>query len=182
MESGNESKRIQANRANATKSTGPRTEEGKRASSANALGWGFWSRRALIPCENADEFAEFRERVLASTNPVGGLEGLLAERMMLLGWRLQRVLRIEAELFALHLGDGPASPLHSYLIDCRDLGAFAKLARDETRLERGFFQVLHELQRLQAGRAGRSVPLPVAADLNLDVTVTNGGGLDEGQD
>ena len=41
--------------------------------------------------------------------------------------------------------------------------------RYETALERSLYQALHELQRLQAARAGVPVPPPAAAD--VDVTV-----------
>jgi hypothetical protein len=49
VESEQESNRTIANRENARRSTGPRTHEGKRVSSGNALDWGFWSQKALIP-------------------------------------------------------------------------------------------------------------------------------------
>jgi len=41
--------------------------------------------------------------------------------------------------------------------------------RYETALERSLYKALHELQRLQAARAGVPVPPPAAAD--VDVTV-----------
>jgi hypothetical protein len=180
MESGEESKRAFANRENARKSTGPRSEEGKRVSSANALDWGFWSEKALIAGEGEAEFAKVRASLLASMNPEGGLESLLAERITLLAWRwLQRVPRVEAELFALQLEDGTTTLGRAYFNDCRGLGAFTKLARDERRIERSFYSALHELQRLQAARAGRTVPVPVVADVNVDVSVASGTMTDE---
>ena len=49
-----------------------------------------------------------------------------------------------------------------------------KITRYEAHLSRQLLQALHELQRLQAARDGRAVPLPVA----LDVVVTGASGED----
>jgi hypothetical protein len=48
-----------------------------------------------------------------------------------------------------------------------DADTLATLSRYEAHLSRQMFQALHELQRLQAARAGEPVPPPAA----LDVTV-----------
>lgn len=48
---------------------------------------------------------------------------------------------------------------------------FTKLARYETGLDRSLYRALHQLERLQAMRAGASVPPPVV----LDVTGLEGG-------
>jgi hypothetical protein len=47
-----------------------------------------------------------------------------------------------------------------------DADTFSKLHRYETGLERSLFNSLHELQRVQAGRAGGDVPLPLAVDVH----------------
>jgi hypothetical protein len=41
--------------------------------------------------------------------------------------------------------------------------------RYETTLERSFHRTLHELQRLQAVRAGRDVSVPAAVDVDVCV-------------
>jgi hypothetical protein len=174
-----DSDRAASNRENAKQSTGPRTEEGKRASSANALKWGLWSAKALIPGEREEEFDAFRAGLREATKPDGALEEVLVERVIVCGWRLLRRLpRAEAELVAKEMGSTTALG-HAYLADCQGVGAVGRLARDEGRLERGFYKALHELQRLQAARAGRNVPLPVVADVNLDVAVGQGGMIDD---
>lgn len=45
----------------------------------------------------------------------------------------------------------------------------ANVSRYETTLERSLFKSLHELERLQARRAGQAVAPPVVVDVNLDV-------------
>jgi hypothetical protein len=52
---------------------------------------------------------------------------------------------------------------------------FATLSRYETAIERGMFKALHELQRLQAARAGVVVPPPVVAEVDVDVVVWGAG-------
>lgn len=46
-----------------------------------------------------------------------------------------------------------------------------KVMRYEAHLERSLFRSLHELQRLQAARAGGHVPAPVAVDVTMDERV-----------
>lgn len=55
----------------------------------------------------------------------------------------------------------------AFVRDSREENAFAKLSRYETSLERSLFKAHHELQRLQAARQGKRVPLPVAVDIDL---------------
>ena len=57
----------------------------------------------------------------------------------------------------------------AYLNDCRGLAALSKLARDESRIRRAFYRGYHELQRLQAARAGLPVLPPVVADVDVNV-------------
>jgi len=54
-----------------------------------------------------------------------------------------------------------------FLRDCREENAFSKLSRYETSLDRALSRTLHELERRQAARKGKHVPLPVAVDVDL---------------
>ena len=53
-------KQIEANRRNAKKSTGPKTEEGKAKSSMNALKHGLTSQRVWLNEEEKKDFHGFR--------------------------------------------------------------------------------------------------------------------------
>jgi hypothetical protein len=88
---------VLANRRNAEKSTGPRTAEGKAASSQNAVTHGLLARRCLISTEDPEEFDSHRESMMAQLNPAGPLETALAERIVSLSWRLKRVERMQDE-------------------------------------------------------------------------------------
>jgi hypothetical protein len=90
--------RLQANRLNALRSTGPRTAAGKRRSAMNALTTGLFSRQLVLTAlgETAEDLASFRRTALADLAPVGAVERELADRIALLIWRLRRPARCEA--------------------------------------------------------------------------------------
>ena len=86
---------IDANRENAKKSTGPRTDEGKAVSSQNAVKHGLCAREAVIHGEDPAQFELYREAFLADLRPVGPVETMLAERVVSLAWRLRRAERLQ---------------------------------------------------------------------------------------
>jgi hypothetical protein len=136
---------IEANRANARRSTGPRSAAGKARSSQNALKHGLRAESALLPGESATDWREHREGVLFALGAKGALEIALADRVALVLWRLQRVnpcdaVAVERELPA----DGrPTS----------DENLLDKIMRYETHLSRQALRALQALERLQDIRA-----------------------------
>jgi len=93
-------KKAEANRRNALKSTGPKTPEGKAAVSLNALKHGLLSQEILLPREDQEALRELDECLRNELQPVGELENLLVDRIIASYWRLRRVGRIEAGIFA----------------------------------------------------------------------------------
>ena len=89
--------RLEANRKNALKSTGPTTTEGKAASRLNSLKHGLLSRQVVIQeganMETREEFAHFKEALWQDLQPVGALEELLVEKIAIECWRLQWAIR-----------------------------------------------------------------------------------------
>ena len=65
---------IAANKANAKKSTGPKTAEGKVISKMNAVTYGFLAECALMSTEDADEFEALRAMLLKVFKPHGKYE------------------------------------------------------------------------------------------------------------
>jgi len=96
-------KKVEANRRNSLKSTGPRTPEGKAAVRLNATKHGLLSREAVLPGEDEAAFAALGEDLRAELQPAGELEGLLVERIAAAQWRLRRLGRVEAGIFAWEL-------------------------------------------------------------------------------
>jgi hypothetical protein len=93
-------KQLTANQNNGLKSTGPRTFEGKRTASRNAVRHGLLSDSAevLLKGENKDEFEAFHQNLLTNLDPQGQLEVLLAERVTGFFWKLKRAGRMEKGL------------------------------------------------------------------------------------
>jgi hypothetical protein len=81
---------------------GPVTEEGKEIVRWNATRHGIRSPAPVIPgVEKAEVWEEHRDGILESLQPAGHLELVLAERVALLSWRLNRVTRFETMTSAL---------------------------------------------------------------------------------
>src|SRR5713101_3769219 len=91
---------LQANRLNAQKSTGPKTEEGSANSKMNALKHGLTAKQVTLLDEKSEDFEAFYGHMINALCPVGALEEQLVERIVVCTWRLRRVYRIEAQLFA----------------------------------------------------------------------------------
>jgi hypothetical protein len=91
-------KQLQANRANARKSTGPRTQAGKARSRLNSRKHGLTAKMLIIAGENADDFDELRAELLEEHNPQSSLECELVERLAGILWRLRRVPLFEAAI------------------------------------------------------------------------------------
>jgi hypothetical protein len=96
-------KKAESNRQNALKSTGPKTPEGKNAVRLNALRHGLRSKEILLPGEDEQALRELDEYLRAELQPVGELENLLIDRVVAAYWRLRRLGRVEAGIFAWEL-------------------------------------------------------------------------------
>src|SRR5689334_21427969 len=88
--------RIAANRANAPKSTGPKTPQGKAASKMNGFKHGLLSREVLVSGEDEDQLTALHEWFRDDLNPVGPREEMLVDQVVTTHWRLRRVLAVEA--------------------------------------------------------------------------------------
>jgi hypothetical protein len=90
-------RRLDANRRNAARSTGPRTERGRRISSRNALKHGMASRQDVVPGEDARELDQRLDSWLATLLPKNPVERRLVEVAVKATWRVDRVMRVQAE-------------------------------------------------------------------------------------
>jgi hypothetical protein len=92
--------RIDANRENAKKSTGPRTAEGKAASSRNRLLHGLRANKHILLDEDDPEhFLILLKDLDARFRPVGEGEEMLVTRIAADQWRLDRNLPMEAGIY-----------------------------------------------------------------------------------
>ena len=163
------SKQIVANRNNAGLSTGPVTESGKAIVAKNAVRHGILTREVLLKGEDEKSLGNFAERMLAELQPVGEVEVLLVDRMIASAWRLRRLVNVEVEIFRREMDSmfGELGDVGLAFIrrDGNGADAFSKLSRYESAIERSMYRALHELQRMQAERAGQNVPLPVVLEI-----------------
>jgi len=92
-------KKLEANRRNARRSTGPKTPKGKRTLALNAVKHGLFAKHVLIAAgagkEDKSEFASLLAGLEEHFQPAGLLESLLVETVAACVWRRRRVLRFE---------------------------------------------------------------------------------------
>jgi hypothetical protein len=124
---------IAANRRNATKSCGPKTEGGKQIARLNALSHGLTAQIAMLPEEDVAEYEARREDFFEMYKPRNGVEVAQVERTAYLWWQLLRVGRAQSA----------------------QLCAYAHTAESETKAReaREFIELTHQL--LMPGREAR---------------------------
>ena len=103
--------KIIANRRNAQKSTGPRTRAGKAAASKNSIKHGLLAHQTIISSENQADFCKERERILSDLVPESPMESMLAERVVVLSWRLKRIDHIQNQTIDALSARNTSSPL-----------------------------------------------------------------------
>jgi hypothetical protein len=91
-------RQIEANRHNALRSTGPKTETGKRQSRRNALRHGFTAETVLEPLEDPEEYWAFEDAIVSEYLPQTPVEQELVHRLASVFWRLRRASSIETGL------------------------------------------------------------------------------------
>ena len=92
-------RKLAAQRANAQKSTGPRTVEGMAASRLNALKHGFFARDVvnseLDGPARAEEFYSLLDALLEEFQPQSARERILVDEVAASCWRMRRIMRYE---------------------------------------------------------------------------------------
>ena len=92
-------KRINANRENAKKSTGPKTASGKFRSCRNAFKHGLDSRKHLIIGEDVREFQEMKESYIKMLEPSNILEVEECMQIIAMSWKIRRFSVVETGLY-----------------------------------------------------------------------------------
>ena len=174
-------KQVAANRANAARSTGPRTAEGKTASAQNARKHGFTaSKFIVVKLEDLNSLANLRDDAVAAYQPQNSQELFAVERIALAQHALLRCAAVEAGLFTdamnqiIAFGDGtPKTIVSDALHDGIDASTsqnrslcaakgFERIAqqsdawklflRYQAQTERLFRRAIEEFERLKALR------------------------------
>lgn len=169
---------LAANRANAAHSTGPKTAEGKRIASHNALKTGLTGRTVLLPTDDLAAYQSHLARVESRYQPATDEETLLAQSIAHIEWRLLRIPTLETGLLALgrkqfaEAHSDESAEIRAVMIEAEVLLAYGKqltnLALQESRLYRQHERETAKLKSLQSARREQSnVELEDAARLYI---------------
>src|SRR5262245_13119359 len=91
-------KQLNANRANAKKSTWPQSQAGKNRSRLNSRKHGLTAKTLIMVGERAEDFDQLRAGLMEEHDPQSLLECELVERLSGILWRLRRVPSFEVAI------------------------------------------------------------------------------------
>ncbi len=151
---------IAANRRNAQKSTGPKSDAGKAKTARNAMRHGLNAKHVVSHDENAADFFAFYEAQRALFAPQDAIEEQLVERIAICAWRLRRLPRAEAELINAWYAKG--SYTHGTVMGTvfgRASSEMGTLSRYEAALDRALRRASEMLERRQARRRDAAIRL-----------------------
>ena len=145
--------KIEANRRNARKSTGPKTERGKERARLNSLRHGLTAKQLIAEDEDFEHFARFNAELRETLAPGDAVEEQLVECIVVSTWRLRRLWR--AEVGAIRLTQART---HNYwdkfaIASAGAPDALTRLSRYEVATERLIQRAHAMLERRQARRA-----------------------------
>jgi hypothetical protein len=160
--------RILANQANAARSTGPRTVEGKAKSRANAYKHGLTGAGVVVSDHDAAKIEQLTSELKAELLPSTTTGSMLVERMAVLAVRMERSVAQENAAIAENVRlaeadfEAPEGMNEAIVAKLRreagqialfDPSKEATLARKyEAAAERGFFRALKELRLVEKER------------------------------
>ncbi|MBS1871937.1 MAG: hypothetical protein JSU00_01895 [Acidobacteria bacterium] len=147
-------RKIQANRRNAAHSTGPKTPEGKAASSLNAAAHGLRSAFRLLPHEDPGAFNAIGEELDNEFLPETEHQRFLLRQMVESRWRLERTRRFEAIALEQLISGVDESDPDSVIVGKMSQKAaniFELLRRYANDAERSYYKAHAELVKSGAG-------------------------------
>ena len=133
-------RRVETNRRNAQKSTGPRTEEGRKVSRLNASRHYLTGQVRILPHAERSAVEAWCRPVINSLAPVGESENQIAPDIAEGHWRLARTRATEDNLYAGHIAAALAQPA----------AVFNTLSRTEQRIQRALdrnYKILATVQK-----------------------------------
>src|SRR4029077_4861046 len=154
-------------RINGAKSHGPKTPEGKEASSRNAIKHGMTARNTyILECESKQDFQEFHAEHSAIHQPATPPEKELVEQMAIARWRIRRFVnaetviidceivrnrdKVEKEFATLGCGVHVAMAIRSLADESRCLSLMSRYEARHQRTHDKAYAALRELQQFRA--------------------------------
>jgi hypothetical protein len=151
--------RSEINRANSQHSTGPKTPEGKKQSSLNALRHGLTGQIVVMPTEDLQAYQRHLVSFTDEYHPKGATEANLVQSLADTSWRLNRVAALETNLLTLGIthDPGPTIDAPQQIQDALSIvsaldsqsKALSNLSMHSQRLSRQFERTVTQLRDLQ---------------------------------
>jgi hypothetical protein len=139
---------ITANRANAQKSTGPRSVEGKSASRFNALKHGIDAASIVIPGEDPADYDALAAAYHRDFRPATPSEAFHVETMLRAAWQKRRLQPVEADLYRTLLTESPGTSLAAALLaESPAAKLLARVQRQIAAFERTWYRAEAALRR-----------------------------------
>jgi phosphoribosylformylglycinamidine synthase PurS subunit len=141
-------KQLAANRANAARSTGPRTPESKARYSQKARTHGFIASSFVVRLEELNEIARLKHDLLTVYQPVNSQELIALEHMALAQHKMFRAARFGSGIFtncldtALNDNGTPFRPMHPDLVGDGDIEITR--AQNRNALAEGFHRMARQ--------------------------------------
>jgi hypothetical protein len=139
-------RQIEANRRNALKSNGPKTEAGKHSSRCNAVRHGLTAETVIGTLEDAEDYKAFEAAIIADYDVQSAVERELVLRLASILWRLRRATTMETGLFEIQ-----AQQLHDY--------------RQNRQLFSNSREVIHTMFRRAESPSGDAASLSAASNI-----------------
>jgi hypothetical protein len=149
------------NQQNALRSTGPRTAAGKQRSSLNAFKHGLSGNHFAMQKHEFTAYEDLTERMLRDLRPVTEPEKQIAQKIIDLNFRINRIAAIENNMLNFDMtenepsfeeDEGIARMMGQAAAFKKDAHAFEILGRYEARLSKQLLQYQNELERLKTVR------------------------------
>src|ERR1035441_4148254 len=149
------------NYQNSLRSTGPRTAAGKQRSALNAFKHGLSGNHLVMQQHEFAAYAQHTAKMLRDLKPVTEPEKQIAQKIIDLNFRVNRITAIENNMLNFDMtdnephfeeDDGIAAMMGQARAWKKDAQSFEILGRYESRLSRQLLQYQKELERLQAVR------------------------------
>jgi hypothetical protein len=167
-------RKILSSRANGTKSRGPVTPEGKRASARNAIRHGLLAETVVLSNESREKFEALLQAYKEKFQPRDEVESDLVEEMVVAKWRQQRLWAIEAAAidFRMERQRRETKEIKSTDEPTRSALAFTGVEageksmslflRYEGRMRRNYKRALADFHMICDTESGLNEPIPIS--------------------
>ena len=154
-----------ANRENSKHSSGPRTPEGKAASSQNSKTHGFSAADPVLPNEDRKEFNALLVSYQCDLVPETAHEEFLVKQIAGAHWKLDRLQGIETAMFA------ALEDITQAMTNPETAIAFTRLERYRASLERTYHRCVRELRAARKQEKQNEANSAQAAESELEAVM-----------